>query len=230
MADNQPNQSVVNASAEGTDSGFGKPGQLSPDWQSKSASGAAKTQQLRGSRASMSAPSGQRVFNPAGQNPGRIPTAGGQVVGARASDDRRRKSMWGSQGDASMPQLDKQGSPDAVTQGNTVANVAPLPTNGEGSSKMADEPKPSFNTFAWGEGGEGAATKTGAEEKTADGTAGTNAVNGNKSSAAEKADEAKDKVKDVLPTSSGGASTEQKKERRASRFDAFKSKLGMGKS
>lgn len=228
MADNQPNQTVANASAEGTDSGFGKVGQLNPDWQSRSASGAAKTQQLRGSRASMSAASGQRVFNPAGTNPGRIPTAGGQMVGARASEDRRRKSMWGSTDEGKMPELDKQGSPDPVTQENTAANTAPLNTNGEGSSKMADEPKPDFNTFAWGEGGEGAAAATtgDAEEKKEETS--TAAANGNKSTAAEKAEEVKEKVKDAVPTSTG-ASTEQKKERRASRFDAFKSKL-MGKS
>lgn len=231
MADNDTNPSIASASTDAKDSAFGQPSQLSPDWQGKSASGPSKTQQLRGSRASMSAPTGTRIFNPAGQNPDRIPTAGGKVVGGAAAEDRRRRSVWSSTDEGSMPPLDKQGSPDPVTESNTVANTVPQKSNGEGSSKAAefapvephpppaDEPKPNFGTFAWGEGGEGAAT---AEQKKE-----TDTANGNKSSTAEKAENIKEKVKDAVPTPSSGSTA--KKERRESKFDAFKGKLGFGK-
>lgn len=82
-------------------------------------------------------------------NPGSIPTAGGQTLGGRAMEQReyRRKSMMSfdsgkapaSASGAAPAALDREGSPDVVTQNNTEANTIPArmhADNGEGSSKV----------------------------------------------------------------------------------------------
>ncbi|KAK5167795.1 uncharacterized protein LTR77_007494 [Saxophila tyrrhenica] len=217
----EENSTVASASAEGADD-------TQPTPRSPSSPSASKPSpaQLRGSRASIAPPPGKRVFNPSGENPGRIPTAGGRVLGEAASEDRRRRSVWSSSSETNtMPPLDKQGSPDPVTQSNTVSNTVPQSPNGEGSSKSAvdsataapppaKEGKPEFN-FAWGEGGEGAAegSKAGTSTKTDDSSA-----------TPSKAEQVKEST-----TSGGGNNETPTKERRASRFGRFKEKMGMSK-
>ncbi len=214
--------------------------------------------QLRGSRASIAAPAGTRVFNPSGQNPGRIPTAGGRTLGEGPAEDRRRRSVW-SQSDGAksdMPPLDKQGSPDPVTQANTVSNTIPASTNGEGSSKSATKgatptttsaaapnvgisptapaaktPKPDLNTFAWGEGGEGAASTTPSTtvgKETDESKASTSLTT--ESEASSKTEQVKEKVKEAVSSSGAGNGGAATKERRMSRFAGLKEKMGIGKS
>ncbi len=244
MSDSEASKTVVNASTNGTDAGPSSPSTTERSG-STSAAGVPYSK-LRGSRASIAEPSGKRVFNPAGQNPGRIPVAGGVPVGARASDERRRRSLWSSQGSAEMPPLDKQGSPDAVTQHNTVANTVPQTSNGEGSSKMAQQPpaatpeapaaatetaqkkegKPNFGAFEWGEGGEGAVM---AKEKEngattsnpAPASAPAPAANGTSSV------ETTDKAKENMPATKPSPPTTEKKEKKG--FGRLKEKLGVGK-
>ena len=109
----QANDSVMAASAEGVNSG-------STSQRSGSASGGGHpVGQLRGSRASIAAPAGQRIFNPHATNPGRIPTAGGVAVGSKQFETRRQSRVSASDIQQSLPKLDKEASPDLVTQNNT---------------------------------------------------------------------------------------------------------------
>ena len=226
MSSNQEetNQSVVNASADGVDTGaeksegsFGQPGQLNPD-RSGSAGGQAAAAKLRGSRASVAEPTKQRVFNPHSTNPGRIPTAGGVAVGQKQSEQRRQSRVSADMGTKSSL-MDKEGAPDSTTQNNTQNNTTP---NGEGSSKNA-EPAPVFSTpdFA-GDGGASA----GAEKKD-EPTPATTTEGSSTTESPSTTEKMKDKVKENVPSpSSGGSAT---KERRGSRMDMLKGKLGIGK-
>ncbi|KAK3703913.1 hypothetical protein LTR37_014131 [Vermiconidia calcicola] len=225
----QQNQSVASASAEGVDAGPSYPrspsspssSRLSPTdaERSPSSGGAgslAATQKLRGSRASVALPTGQRVHNPHATNPGRIPTAGGKAVGHGIGEERRQSRI----SEADMPRLDKQGSPDPVTQGNTQTNVAPQSTGPvEPSDTRDDRATPMFNSPTWKGEGEGAQYATAGAERNESSATGT-------STSQSTTDKMKEKVKENAPT---GSSPSGGRERRSSRMEAFKGKFGFGK-
>ena len=219
-SEEQHNQSIKDASADNVDTknegSFGQPGLLNPErsgstGRTDSNAVLAKAQKLRGSRASVAEPSKPRIFNPHATNPGRIPTAGGVAVGSRPYEQRRQSRVSTDMGSsqASGALVDKDGSPDQLTESNTQGNVIPSSANGEGSSKEAP---PMFkeslfedkDTSAGAEKNDSAAPSTGTPSTTTE------------------------KVKENLPT--GSSSSPPTKERRGSTMEKLKGKLGLGKN
>ena len=241
MTDNkeQESQQVANASAEGTDdkpSWQGKldvkeddeqkwqpdkwqPGQMQDTTNGKQVqSSGPKISQLRGSRASIAGPAADKSRRePVKTNPGRIPTAGGQVMGQRASEARaeRRASRVSEDLSPPSPKVDKTGSPDPVTEDNTVSNA-----NGEGSSRMASVTEDE-------EGGPKDPNAKPQDESTAakpENGAAVPAI----SEPTEKKDEKTDvktEIKDKLSPSSGKATDSPTKERRGSTMENLKAKF-----
>ena len=235
MAEDQ-NKTVQSASADGVDEGkFGQAGLLDAN-RSK---GGPSVGQLRGSRASISAPTKERIFNPHATNPGRIPTAGGVAVGSKQYEQRRasRVSSDLGVGGKSPPQ-----SPVPVAEESYAETSKDGAVNGAAAPPVQQEAAPVFATPSYDkdsvapdahapEGAPAGTTATPATTATA--TDSTPAQEQDKS----KAEEMKDKVQEKLPSAVGGSSaggmsstspSSPAKERRGSRFDAFKEKLGMG--
>lgn len=110
--------------------GAGRSKSISSESTGASGSGASPAR-LLGSRSSVAAQGGTRPHNPYSANPGRIPTAGGVSVGSKQFEQRRASrvdpSDLGGLASSSGPaaRLDKEGSPDAVTERNTLSNVSP---------------------------------------------------------------------------------------------------------
>jgi len=235
----EQNQTVENVSAE--EGKFGQGGLLDPQ---RAHSGPTMSQ-LRGSRASISAPTKERVFNPYATNPARIPTAGGVAVGSRQYEARRasRVSQDLGSGSKSPPQ-----SPPPISEEGAAESSKDGAINGEAAPPAGGD-TPAFNMPSY-EDKDSVAPD--AHAPTAQATEGAPAqqnetvVIGNtpgedKPSTMEKV---KETVTDKLPGTTGG--TEEKsntlttptspgspgspsKERRGSRFDAFKHKLGLDK-
>ena len=135
----EPNQSVQNASADGVDEGkFGQAGLLDPN-RSGSTGGGQKVGQLRGSRASISAPTKERIFNPHAQNPGRIPTAGGVAVGSKQYETRRASRV----------------SSDMGVGSSSAPKSPPLPE--ENGAPAGSDDKPAFNIPDYSENNEAGA-------------------------------------------------------------------------
>jgi hypothetical protein len=227
MAEEQ-NQTVQNASSDGVDEGkFGQGGLLDPN---RSKSGPS-VGQLRGSRASMSAPTKERIFNPHATNPGRIPTAGGVAVGSKQYEQRRasRVSSDMGVGDKSPPQ-----SPPPVAEESQAETSKDGAVNGAAAPPVQQEAAPLFATPSYDKDSEApdAHAPEGAPAAAPVGET-TPAQEQDKSTT----EEMKDKVQEKLPSALGGSSTggtsstspsSPAKERRGSRFDAFKDKLGLG--
>lgn len=228
----EQNATVKNVGAEGGgEAKFGQAGLLDP---TRSPSGPSMSQ-LRGSRASISAPTKERIFNPHAQNPGRIPTAGGVAVGSKQFEQRRASRVSsdlgvGSKSPPQSPTLVEESPAESSKDG--AVNGAAAPPSGGGV--------PAFNIPTYDK--DSVAPDAHAPEPPA--TQATEAipaenqttiVTEDKPSTTEKV---KETVKDKLPGTTGGTSNtlsaptspgSPSKERRGSRFDAFKDKLGMGK-
>ena len=218
-------QQIAAASADNQDSGWqgklnldeGKEGsqQMQPGKLYDSTNEGPKMAELRGSRASIAGPAADKSRRAVKvTNPGSIPTAGGVAIGERQTQERRASRVSGDLG--KMPPLDKQGSPDATTQENTVSNTMPQGGNGEGSSRMAplteDEEGGPKDTSGAGAAPASAAPAAVGEGKEEQGK-----------STVEKAKEA------VSPSSSSSSPSSPTKERRGSRFDDLKQRFKIGK-
>lgn len=239
----EPNSTVQNASADNVDEGkFGEPGLLDPA-RSGSASSATKVSQLRGSRASISAPTKERVFNPHAQNPGRIPTAGGVAVGSKQSEARRASRVSGDmgQGGASAapvsPPLPEEanGKPEEKPtfnmpdySENTAPDASAPDASAQASGGAEKDVTPASATAPATGTGEGVDVATGATPTTTttDANADKPVTEKVKETVQEKTPNLSAAGSSSSPTSPQAASPS--KERRASRFDAFKDKLGLG--
>ena len=230
----EQNESVKNASAEGVDEGkFGQAGLLNPD-QNRSGSssgqqsGGPSPAQLRGSRASIAAPTKERVFNPHATNPGRIPTAGGVAVGSKQFEQRRASRVSASELPPKKSSMDQEGSPDTTTQTNTATNTVPQGPSSP-SIPEGDESGGPRDTSAMGDEAGGPRDTSAAMGDEAGGPKDTSAANGATSTGTEdksKVEQMKEKAKENVPSSSGGGSSgDASKERRGSSFERFKSKL-----
>lgn len=105
-------------------SSVGSSGGLSPD-RSRSTGGGAlagSRGEGRGSMVPADAPKFKRV-----ENPDRIPTAGGKRIGEEQYQTRRASMAPPASPPRDMAKLDREGSPDPVTEENTVTNTAPSP-------------------------------------------------------------------------------------------------------
>lgn len=233
------NQSVINASADGVDRAGSS---------SNASSSGPSMQQLRGSRASMSAPTKKPVFNPHAQNPGRIPTAGGVAVGSRQYEARRASMAPQSPPlpEEGKAESSKSGAANGAANGAAGGPVAPYPAG--------KEEKPMFNMPDYGNGNGKAPEKDAAAGAAAPFDPGNTAAQAGQEAPAQEpsttegaqegvksaedkgmVEKATDAVKENMPAAVvGGGETSQttpgspSKERRASRFDMFKEKLGMG--
>ena len=234
----EQNQTVKNVSPD--EGKFGQGGLLDPQ---RSPSGPPMSQ-LRGSRASISAPTKERVFNPYATNPARIPTAGGVAVGSKQYEARRasRVSSDMGVGNKSPPQSPppiSEDAPESSKDGAINGSAAPpaggdapafnMPTYEDKDAVAPDAHAPTTQAAE--------ATPAQQNETVVIGNSGED-----KPSTTEKVKETVEAVKDKLPGTTGG-STEEKssslsaptspgspsKERRGSRFDAFKHKLGLDK-
>ena len=248
-----PNDTVKNASAEGVDTAsegqFGQAGLLNPQ-RSPSGPGVG---QLRGSRASMSAPTKERIFNPHATNPGRIPTAGGVAVGSKQFEQRRASRVSGDMG---LPRISQQSPPlteesyaesskaesskDGAANGSyeappppadapvfkhpeydpdSVAPDAPAPATDTTTAPVADNLAASNTDTPAAAPTEQASTL---DQTTTDQGATTTTTNDKSTT---------EKVKENLPSGAANklsSSNSPTKERRGSRFESFKEKLGMG--
>ena len=222
----EPNKPAANASAD--EGKFGQAGLLDP---TRSKSGTSKSQ-LRGSRASMSAPTKERIFNPHATNPGRIPTAGGVAVGSRQYEQRRasRVSSDLDVGGKSPPQSPPPVAEESYAEGSKEGAV-----NGAVAPPVQQEAAPVFETPTYDKDSVApdAHAPEGVPEQATAGAEAPPAQEAEKS----KTEEVKDKVTEKLPSALGGTGTtgtnsttptSPAKERRGSRFDAFKDKLGIG--
>ena len=238
----EQNSTVKNVSAEGADEGkFGQAGLLDTK---RSPSGPSMGQ-LRGSRASISAPTKERVFNPHAQNPARIPTAGGVAVGSKQFQERRasRVSSDLGGGSKSPPQ-----SPPPVAE-------EPAESSKDGAvNGAAGGGQPAFNFPTYDKDSVAPDSHAPEAQVPADQAGQTTVISDQSTTETEDkpstTEKLKETVKDKLPGTTGAGTTgagatggdtsksdtlssptspsSPSKERRGSRFDAFKSKIGLG--
>jgi hypothetical protein len=221
----EQNSTVKNVSAD--EGKFGEGGLLEPN---RAPSGPSMSQ-LRGSRASISAPTKERIFNPHAENPARIPTAGGVAVGSRQYEQRRASRVssdlgGGSKSPPQSPPPVAEESPAESSKDGAVNGAA----SGGGGQTAFNFPTYDKDSVA----PDAHAPEAQATDATPAQTETTTATE-DKPSTTEKV---KETVKDKLPGTTGGSSdtpssptspSSPSKERRGSRFDAFKDKLGIGK-